>query len=263
MNSSRQTGTARPRGRRLLRKGLILVSSLFLVLSLACAGTLISGSEVLAAEPPPEAADAPRKPPTTFYSTAYVRGDMGIRVIDYWSRGSSMRARTLIGGHPILTLVEGDRYVVVDLLTAKGVDIRRPAAAVAQDAERSRPFAFELEEIIRDGGEKIEDVAFGPLAAEIWQVRDGRGRRKVWVSAKEPRVPLRVETFSRAASNTTELDYSNWIFDMELPAEFFRPPQGIQLEVLEYEAYEVKSAAGTVTNVPILYPDLLHGLVTY
>ena len=89
-------------------------------------------------------------PPKTWHATAYVRGRIGLRVIDYWSQGPDMRARTLIAGHPITTLVRGDRYVVVDELTGRGVDIRRSKQALAADRRRTRPFAFELDELIAD-----------------------------------------------------------------------------------------------------------------
>jgi hypothetical protein len=185
---------------------------------------------------------------------------VGLRVIDYWSKDADMRARTLIAGHPITTLVRGDRYVVFDELTGRGVDIRRSKQALASDMRRLRPFAFELEELIADGGEKIEDVTIGSLSAEIWRITDGAGRRKIWLRADDPRVPLRVETFDRAAADTLELDYTNWIFDLELPPGFFATPQGIAVERFEYDEFLRRAGEGTAPNLPILYPDLLHGL---
>lgn len=224
-------------------------------------GVLFAFDVSFAADPAPDSSGKfkQRKVPSTYHATAYVRGSMGIRVIDYWSRGSSMRARTMIAGHPILTLVHGDRYVSIDLMTRQGVSIRRPPNAMAQDAKRVRPFAFELDDVIAEGGEKIEEMEIGGVKAEIWQVRDARGRRKVWVASNVPRVPLRVETFTRALGDTHQLDYSNWIFELDLPADFFLPPAGMQVETYEYDVYSVKAAAGSVPQVPILYPDLLHG----
>ncbi len=199
-------------------------------------------------------------PPQTWHATAYVRGRIGLRVIDYWSRGADMRARTLIGGHPITTLVRGERYVVLDELTGRGVDIRRSPQALAADQRRIRPFAFELDELIADGGEKIEDVQIGSISAEIWRVTDGAGRRKIWLKADEPRVPLRIETFNRAAADTLELDYTNWVFDLELPPQFFAIPQGMVVERFEYDEFLRRAGEGTAPNLPILYPDLLHGV---
>ena len=198
-------------------------------------------------------------PPKTWHATAYVRGRIGLRVIDYWSRGAEMRARTLIAGHPITTLVRGERYVVVDELTGRGVDIRRSKEALAADQRRIRPFAFELDDLIADGGEKVEDVRIGSIDAEIWRVTDGAGRRKIWLKANDPRVPLRVETFNRAAADTLELDYTNWIFDLALPPEFFAIPQGIVIERFEYDDFLRRAGEGTTPNLPVLYPDLLHG----
>lgn len=207
-----------------------------------------------------EDAKAPEvRQPMTWHATAFVRGRMGIRVIDYWSKGSEMRARTLIGGHPITTIVRGDRYVVLDELTGRGLDIRRSPKAMQDDATRVRPFAFELDEVLREGGEKIEDVKVGAMDGEIWRVSDSAGRRKIWVTTADPRVPLRVETFSRASAETIHLDYSGWVFDLELSAAFFAAPAHAALTTFEYDAYVTKSIEGPVSPVPILYPDLLHG----
>lgn len=198
-------------------------------------------------------------PPKTWHATAYVRGRLGIRVIDYWSRGADMRARTLISGHPITTLVRGERYVVLDELTGRGIDIRRSKQALAADQRRIRPFAFELDDLIADGGEKIENVRIGSIDTEIWRITDSAGRRKIWLRADDPRVPLRVETFNRAAADTLELDYTNWIFDLELPPQFFAIPQGIVIERFEYDEFLRRAGEGTAPNLPVLYPDLLHG----
>jgi len=197
--------------------------------------------------------------PGSWHCTAYVRGSIGIRVIDYWSRGPDMLARTLIKGHPITTIVAGGRYVVYDGLTGEGVDIARAPAAIAADAGRLRPFAFELEEIKAQGGEKVEDVTIGAMRGEVWQVRDGQGRRKLWVASGPPGVPIRLETFDRASGETIELDYQSWIFDLPLPDDFFRPPQGIRLERFELDGWLKRGSGDAVPAVPILYPDLLFG----
>ncbi len=204
-------------------------------------------------------AEGERSVPETWHVTAFVRGSMGIRVIDYWSKGPDMVARTLIGGHPITTIVRGGRYVVFDGLTGKGLDIGRAAAALREDAARDRPFAFELDELIRDGGEKVEDVRVGAMRGEVWQVRDASGRRKVWVTGGVPRVPMRQETFDRSSGRTIDLDYQGWTFDLPMDEVLFQIPPAFAFERFEYEAYLAKSAQGPVGEVPVLYPDLLHG----
>ncbi len=213
-----------------------------------------SPSGVIAAEDEPTG-----KLPETWHTTALVRGSMGVRVIDYWSKGSNMRARTLIGGHPITTIVRGDRYVVLDSLTGRGLDIRRSAVSIGGDAKRLRPFGFEFADLIRDGGEKIEDMKIGTMDAEIWRVTDKLGRRKLWVTAKEPRIPLRVETFDRATAEIVKVDYSNWAFDLDFANDFFATPTRFEIESFEYDDYVEKSLQGAASPLPILYRDLLHG----
>ena len=199
------------------------------------------------------------KPPKTYHATAFVRSRMGIRVIDYWSKGAEMKARTLIAGHAITTIVRGDRYIALDELSGRGFDIARSKEALAEDLGRARPFAFELDEMRGDGAEKIEDVKIGSMDGEIWRVTDTAGRRKLWVTSQEPKVPLRIETFSRASADTINLDYSNWIFDLEMTPGFFATPSNFELQRFEYDEFLEKSIAGEVDTRTILYLDLLHG----
>jgi hypothetical protein len=217
----------------------------------------------LVAAPGPAPADDPKPAsaaqPTSYHATAFVRGDIGLRVIDYWSQGANMRARTLIAGRPITTIVRGDRYIVYDGLAREGFDVERSAAAQAADRGRTRPFAIEVEEIVRDGGEKIEDVALGPLPGEVWQVTDERGRRKAWVSARPPRVPIRVQTYDRGTGADIEIDYSNWVFSLELPEAFFTAPKDVSLRRFDYDAFVQWVLDGGQVSAPVLYPDLLYG----
>ena len=85
---------------------------------------LLGGRPVVA---PAEETEAVRVP-ESWFATAVVRGDTGMQVVDYWSRGPNMRARTLMRGHPITTIVFGGRYIVYDELTGKGIDIGRALA---------------------------------------------------------------------------------------------------------------------------------------
>lgn len=217
---------------------------------------LLGGRPIVA---PAEETEAVRAP-ETWFATAVVRGDVGMQMIDYWSRGPNMRARTLMSGHPITTIVFGGRYIAYDELTGKGIDIGRAPRAIAADANRLRPFAFELDEVRAAGGERIEELVFGARKGEIWQVTDARGKRKVWVTVGTPRVPLRFESFERKGGTTIDIDYQNWIFDLEMPDPFFAPPPDVELERLEYDVYLKRSLEAPVGTVPVLYPDLLHGL---
>lgn len=214
----------------------------------------------------PAASDAPGASaapaggsPETWHATAFVSGIGSYRIIQYWSKGASMRAETLIGGHPIATLVHGDRYVVVDRLTGKALDVERSPRAQAEDAGRKRPFAFEQQEIRDAGGEKVEDTKLSGVEVEVWRVTDDVGRRTAWVSKGEPSVPLRVETFVRGGAQTVKIDYSSWGFNLEMPDAFFERPGDVEVERLSYDDYVAKSAEGPVGPAPILYPDMLHG----
>lgn len=214
---------------------------------------------VTAAPPHASAEERESAMPRTWHATAIVRGDIGLRVVDYWSRGPDMRARTVMKGHPITTIVVDGRYIVYDELTGKGLDIGRSPRAIAEDADRVRPFGFELDEVKLEGGERVEELVFGSRRGEIWQVTDARGRRKVWVTVGTPQVPLRVETFDRKTAAKIDLDYQNWVFDLELSDRFFSPPAGTTLESFEYDDFMQRALDGRIGAVPILYPDLLHG----
>lgn len=216
----------------------------------------------LAAYAPESLAEDPPKAPTvpkTWHATVFFSSGGSYRIIHYWSSGSMMRAETLIGGHPITTIVRGDRYIAFDRLTGKALEVERSPAAVAQDQGRLRPFAIELEELKRAGGEKIEDTTMSGVPVEVWRLTDETGRRTVWVSKSEPFVPIRAETFVRGSSQTLTFDYSNWGFDLEIPASFFTLPGDVAVERFGYAAFEQKTAREPRGPAPILYPDLLHG----
>ncbi len=212
-------------------------------------------AEAPAAAPPTK----PRALPTTWHATVFFSGSSQYRIIHYWSAGSSMRAETLINGHPVTTIVRGDRYVVIDRMAGKALDVERAPQAVKDDKGRLRPFGIELDEIRKAGAEKVEETKLSGVPVEVWRITDKTSRRTVWVTKVAPQVPLRVETFVRGSSETLTFDYSNWSFDLAMPDAFFEIPSDIDVEELDYDEYEEKSAKGAVGPGPILYPDLLHG----
>ncbi len=241
--SPRTSRSDRPEGR---------IRAAVLALMAAC---FVSSAPGSLAEEPTQAPGLPK----TWHATVFFSSGDSYRIIHYWSSGSMMRAETLIGGHPITTIIRGDRYIAFDRLTGKALDVERSPAAVAQDQGRVRPFAIELDELRRAGGEKIEDTTMSGVPVEVWRLTDETGRRTVWVSKREPYVPIRAETFVRGSSQTLIFDYSNWGFDLEIPASFFTLPSDVAVERLGYAAFGKKAAQDSVGPAPILYPDLLHG----
>ena len=209
--------------------------------------------------PAPAAKPKVRETPKTWHATAFFSSKSQYRIIHYWSAGSSMRAESVIGGHPITTIVRDDRYVAIDRLTGKALDIERAKRASEEDKGRLRPFGIELDELRRAGAEKVEETRMSGVPVEVWRLTDKASRRTVWVTKAEPRVPLRAETFVRGSSDTITFEYSNWVFDLDIPEEFFETPSDLDVERLDYDEYEEKSAKGPVGPAPILYPDMLHG----
>lgn len=222
---------------------------------IALLGLIAGGGLARAANPTQDAAPSTR----TWHATTVVSSRVGHRIIHYWSKGSSLRAETLIAGHPIVTIVRGDRYLAIDRLTGEGLDIARSPRARAEDGKRERPFGNELEEVRAAGGEKVDELRQSGVSTEVWRVTDAKTRRTVWVSTREPRVPVRYEIYVRGGGDTITTDYANWGFDLEIPDRFFATPEDLALERLDYETYLSRSQEGPVGAVPVLYPDLLHG----
>jgi outer membrane lipoprotein-sorting protein len=220
---------------------------------------LFLSSFILAAAAEEEIQEDPESNSTSWYVSAVVSGRSGYRVTHYWSTGSNMRAHTLVGIHPITTIVRGDRYWVYDELLKEGIEIKRSALAVAEDTKRIRPFGNDLEELVHSNGEKVETGRLSGVPAETWRVTDATGRRTVWVTVSEPKVPLRVENFDRESGDSAILNYSNWTSNINLPEITFEPPADLLLQKFEYEQFVEKALEGLVGPAPILYPKLLHG----
>ena len=78
------------------------------------------------------------KTPISWYARSLVQSEAGIIVWDYWAKGRKLRAETIVGGTPIVTFVSGEFYTIADMLTRKGVAIRRAPEAIAADTTRAR-----------------------------------------------------------------------------------------------------------------------------
>jgi len=204
----------------------------------------------------PDAASAP----DTWHATTFVTGRIGLRFIHYWSKGDWMRAETMVGGHPIVTIVRGPDYVSFDRMTGRGVRIRRSPQAIEADARRERPFGRDWEELVAQGAVKIEETQQAGHAVEIWRITDSAGRRKLWLTSAEPKLPMRLENFLRASGETVTTDYADWVHGIEIPDRFFDVPSDAHLEPFGYADYLTESATRRIA--PVLYPDLLYGTPT-
>ena len=217
---------------------------------------------LLLAVPASGAEPAAQKAPADvrwYAATVAEDGAGGFVFVHFWSRGARMRSEAVIAGRRIVTIVNDERYYVVDATGGAGIAIERSAAARRQDATRGRPFANELETLLREGGERIEEKRVGDQTVTVYRVTDGRGRRTIWMSQTEPPVPLRIVTYDRATASSGKLDYVNWLHQPALPQDWFEPDPRWQLEEYRYAEYRRKLLEGPVGPAPVLYRQLLHG----
>lgn len=216
-----------------------------------------------AAAPPAREQPAPGGPapggPPTWYAQALARGTGGLNVTHFWSKGPWLRSETVIAGHKVVNIVKGPWYYAYDGLTKRGVGIRRDPQAEARDAPDRRPFGREYEILQRQGAELVrEEDALGRTAG-VYRVTDTRGRRELWVTQDEKRLPLRIVIYDRQTTGTRTTDYINWQSALPIPDEFFEPESDVKIERLELEQYIKRTLSeGPVGAVPVLYADLLH-----
>ena len=215
---------------------------------------------LLAAAAPAPAQEKQAKPsgPPTWYAQALTRGEAGLNVTHFWSKGPMLRAETVVAGHKIVTIVRGDRYYAYDGLTGTGLSIRREPAAVAEDRSDRRPFAREYEILAKQGAELVREETLVNRRAGIYRVTDEHGRRELWVTQDEQRIPLRIDIFDRRSATQRTTDYVNWQSDLTIPDAFFTPDARAALTEMDYTDYLRRSAQeGTVGPVPVLYTQLL------
>lgn len=197
--------------------------------------------------------------PETWYAETVSESDKGFLVTHFWSKGPRMRSETVIRGHRIITIVNGERYVIVDALSQSGVSIRRSPAAIAADATRGRPFANEFRELVARGGERVGEQVVSGRATDVYRVTDGMGKTTVWMAREEPRFPVRAEHYSRRTTQTAVTTYVNWLTQIPIPDAFFEPGPGIEIEYVEYDDYRKRVRKELVGPAPVLYAPLLHG----
>ncbi len=196
----------------------------------------------------------------SWYTQSYTRSEIGLTITYLWSLKSKFRAETVLRGHNLVTIVNGDTYYSYDALTMAGIAIRRAPAALAAESPERRPFGNEAQILIDQGGEKIREESIAGKRAEAYQISDEIGRRIVWVTQDDRRLPIRIELFSRKSGSTRYKEYVDWVGGLAVTAAFFEPKVGIQFERFELAGY-IKNALAkdSAAMLPILFQELLHG----
>ena len=221
-----------------------------------------AGQEPGAAEGPQETAQegAARELPDTWHAQAVARTETALNVTYFWSKGDRLRAETVVAGRRVITIVTGDTYYAYDALLRTGIAVQRSERAVAQDAERDRPFGNDLAAIRRQGAEKIREEPLGGGLAELYQVTNKQGRSRLWVTKEEPQLPIRLELYRRATGTDMATDYLSWQRGLPISDDFFRPEPGINMLVITLDEYiDRQSKREPIGPAPVFYSDLLHG----
>jgi hypothetical protein len=201
------------------------------------------------------------KEPSSWYARSLIHGDRGIIVWDYWAMGRKLRAETIVGGIPIVTLVSGEFYTIVNMLTRTGVAIRRAPEAIAADRTRAgeRPFGREGQELTAKGGEFVRSEEISGRPCRMIRLTEERGKTEVWITDDKRKLPVRVEFSLGDTGAKSTTDYIDWIADLELSDAFFEPDPRVVLERVEYADYVTRSQTGPVGPAPVLFSNLLHG----
>lgn len=199
--------------------------------------------------------------PETWYAQLFTHGDTIVRVDHTWSKGRKLRSELVVQGRSFLTLVNGDRYIVIDQAGGNGVAIERAPAALAADAKQpgARPFGNEAADLIAKGAEVVRSDTLNGRPCRVYRKTDEIGKREIWVTDDKQKLPLRVEFFARDGGVHTITDFIEWLSGVELPDAFFEPDPRVQLEVVEYADYVERSKQGPVGPAPVLFAPLLHG----
>ncbi len=194
----------------------------------------------------------------SWYVEQVTAGETPLQVTELWSKGPWLRSESVYFGHPIQTLVRGDRYLIIDELTGTGVSVQRSPRAVAADAAGARPFAREQEQLMRAGGEKVREEKIGSDFCTLYRVTLEAGRMELCVT-QTSQLPVLVRYFDRASAKSAEVRYLEWQKAIELRDDFFAPDPRVTLESYTYEAYVDALSKGAVGPAPPLHSELLHG----
>jgi len=228
--------------------GAALVRPSFVRLRLAALALLLASAPGVAQETE-----------STWYAERITSGDVPVHVEHLWSKGSKLRAEMVLGGHPIVTLVSGEHYIVIDRIAKTGASIQRSPKAIRQDAGRGRPFGNEWIELDEAGGEKISTETIGGRECDLYRLTGAGGRREVCVSQDESRLPLQHSVWQRGSGREARTQYLDWTSGLALGEDFFEPDPGVTLEHLTYDAYLSRATKEQIGPAPPFFRELLHG----
>jgi hypothetical protein len=216
---------------------------------------LASGEAAAPAAPSP-AAQAQAQA-ATWYTERLMSGGKAPAIEHLWSKGPWLRSELVVGGQPIVQLVKGNRYVIVNRLQHEGIAIQRSPLAIANDAAGKRPFADDRDRIIAAGGERVGTQELAGIECEVYRVTDGDGRRETCVTPGG--LPVRTDMWHRASGSSSSASYLSWASQMPLPDDFFEPEAGTVIREYSYDQYLEAVQQGPVGPAPPLHSFLLHG----
>jgi hypothetical protein len=197
--------------------------------------------------------------PDTWYAERIISGDTPPIVEHLWSKGPKLRAETVVGGQPIVTLVNGERYITIDRLSRTGVSIERRPDAIREDAERGRPFGNEGSILQSAGGEKISTEKVGGRPCELYRLTNSEGKQEACVSRDQSRLPLQVKIWRRKTGKQALTRYLDWVSGLPLPDDFFEPDESVKLEHVSYDDYVRRAGKEQIGPAPPFFRGLLHG----
>ena len=219
---------------------------------------MLAGGMAGAADPAVKASGSTEAAPSSWYAASIARSEGNFLLTHYWSKGSRLRAETVAGGRRLITIVDDRTYYVIDPTQEDAIGIERSPLSIAGDATRSRPFADELNALLRAGGERVGEEEMGGEKVERYQLTNEGGRIQLWIRS-DVGLPVRVERYVRTSSVREQIDYMNWFPNVEIADSFFEPPAGIEIQRLGYEDYVRRSMTERLGPAPPFYAHLLHG----
>ncbi len=211
-------------GTKPLRAARVLWGAALVLLAMPV-GSVAQEAKDEKAGTPPSAESSPPEP--TWYAQAVSRGEQGSVVSHFWSKGSKFRAEIVIGGHRIVTLVNGEYY-------------------------------YTLDELLSQGAERIKSQELGGRTCDLYRVTDELGRRSVCADS-ERRLPIHVERYYRSSGSREEVSYLSWLAGFAMPDRYFTPDPRFEVELMSLEDYARRSRRGPVGPAPPLHSRLLFG----